>query len=400
MFWPRSDMLDQTTKMYHEREMELLLCCSQVQPDINRIRELIEGGLNWEELVRIADHNGLKQLLYYNLRRNCPEAVPTAIINELHRTYHLNAIRCIILTDELLRLLERFEGSGIPATPFKGPALSQQIFGNIRLRKYSDLDIVVPKQEMLKAKDILISEGYQPALLLNAAQEKLFLKTECEYTFYHPTSKTMVEIHWQFVPSCYAISFKTEKIWSRTESMLLDGKKIKVLSAEDLLIALCIHGIGHRWKFNQLKLICDIAGLLNMRKDLNWEIVLSYASKARIERILFLGLIQANELFGVEIPEKILEKAQHDPAIKLLMAYIWDQSRSDLQRPSELRDEIIFWYRCREHLADRLNCIARLMFQPTAVDWSIISLPASLYSLYYLIHPLRVIHDSKSSVEK
>jgi len=50
------------------------------------------------------------------------------------------------LTKELLELLTLFEAHCIPASPYKGPALAIMAYGNLALRQFSDLNILVHKR--------------------------------------------------------------------------------------------------------------------------------------------------------------------------------------------------------------------------------------------------------------
>src|SRR5262245_13927033 len=61
-------------------EDELLLHCAR--PDIHsdaaaRIRLLVQGDLDWAQLLRHAQHHGLLPLLSFRLAQTCSDAVPT-----------------------------------------------------------------------------------------------------------------------------------------------------------------------------------------------------------------------------------------------------------------------------------------------------------------------------------
>ena len=66
-----------------------------------------------------------------------------------------NSTRNLVLTAELLRLFNLFDQAEIPAISFKGPVLTQLLYGDFSLREFSDLDIVVREADVSKAEDIL-----------------------------------------------------------------------------------------------------------------------------------------------------------------------------------------------------------------------------------------------------
>jgi hypothetical protein len=54
-------------------------------------------------------------------------------------------------TAELIRILNCLESHGIAAIPFKGPTLAESVYGNLALREFSDLDILVRQSDFPRA---------------------------------------------------------------------------------------------------------------------------------------------------------------------------------------------------------------------------------------------------------
>jgi hypothetical protein len=50
-----------------------------------------------------------------------------------------------VLTAELCRLISLFAAADIAAIPYKGPVLGLFAYGNIALRRFVDLDVIVKK---------------------------------------------------------------------------------------------------------------------------------------------------------------------------------------------------------------------------------------------------------------
>jgi hypothetical protein len=85
---------------YMNKEIEMLLACARARVDSVRaaqIRQLVEGGLEWDYLVKAASHHGLVPLLFHNLRKSCPEAVPRSVLSDLQKRYIINAQNSILL---------------------------------------------------------------------------------------------------------------------------------------------------------------------------------------------------------------------------------------------------------------------------------------------------------------
>src|SRR5438046_1996796 len=77
-------------------------------------------------------------------------------------SFQKNAARSVLLTWELVDILDLFATEGIEAMPYKGPAIAISIYGRLALRQFSDLDILVRKRDVWRCQQLLISRGYQP----------------------------------------------------------------------------------------------------------------------------------------------------------------------------------------------------------------------------------------------
>src|SRR5690349_1096788 len=121
-------------------EIELLLSCArtQVEPEsATRIRKLAGQQLDWDYLMGTAYCHGVMPVLYRNLRRSCPEAIPEPIGNDARNWFHCHVHRNLRMTGELLRLIRLLGDCGIPSLPYKGPILAASVYGDISLRFFS-----------------------------------------------------------------------------------------------------------------------------------------------------------------------------------------------------------------------------------------------------------------------
>ena len=70
------------------------------------------------------------------------------------------AIHALYLTAELLRILRLLDAHAIRAVPLKGPALAQSLYGDLALREFCDLDVLVQETDLRKARGLLEAQGY------------------------------------------------------------------------------------------------------------------------------------------------------------------------------------------------------------------------------------------------
>lgn len=51
----------------------------------------------------------------------------------------------------------------------------------------------------------------------------------------------------------------------------------------------------------------------------------------------------------------------------------------------------VFFVSSREDIRDAVRCCVQRAMQPTLAEWAAIPLPGSLFSLYYLLRPIRLV---------
>src|SRR5260370_38643204 len=85
----------------------------------------------------------------------------------LAESFQDNTRNSVQLTAELFRLLDLFAREGIQVLPFKGPTLAMAAYGNLALRQFTDLDLLIRKEDVLRARGILLENGYRTDLQLN-----------------------------------------------------------------------------------------------------------------------------------------------------------------------------------------------------------------------------------------
>lgn len=203
--------------MAQQPEADLLLCCARTHLSSEKKEEigaLLHSEIDWPYLIRIADAHGLMPLLYFNLKKAFPDSVPRSVLDQLHARFLANAGRNLFLTQELFKILDLCEMNAIPAIPFKGPALAISLYGDLALRTFSDLDILVRKQDIQRAKTLLLSQGYRLDLSLTKQQEIVFLHSDLEGGFVRQDGRVRVEVHWG-EPKDFPLTLDLEPFWKR-----------------------------------------------------------------------------------------------------------------------------------------------------------------------------------------
>lgn len=372
-------------------EVDLLLTCARARLDADqraRVETLVAKDLDWEYLLRLADRHGLQPLLHWHLKSVCAAAVPEPHLQQLRVAFQRISALNIFLAHELQRLLSLFAENDIAAVPYKGPALALQLYGNVALRQFSDLDILVQPRDVKSARDLLVAEDYVPFPPLTDGQQAILLRTQCNLPFTRERNRLVVELHWTISAPHFARPFETADFWSRVQDGNLDHFSIKLPAPEDLLLALCIHGSKHMWE--RLAWVCDIAGLVDLYPELDWKQVIAQARATGSERMLFLGLRLAADLLGAKVPDEVKNALASDPLVSQLSRDIVRHLFTLEPNPTGMMGYFLFQLRARRRWRDKFNYL-RFVLTPTEEDLVRVRLPAPLTFLYYLVRPIRMV---------
>ena len=370
-------------------EVELLLCCAHTYIDperAERIRGLLRVDLDWAYLPQTAGRHGVKPLLYRSLHTTSPDAVPQAILSQLQHHYRANAARNLFLTDKLLKLLHLLETHDIPALPYKGPVLAAAIYGDLALREFADLDILVHERDYQRTQR-----------LLSAQQYRLMKEFAWESTYIGGSGRVAVDLHKSMTPPEFPSPLHFECVWERRQRIVLTGTEVPTLSPEDTLLMLAIQmtkDAGSR--YFQLVKLCDMAELLRFSPRLNLAQDLKQARSVGGERMLLLSLALVRNLLGTRLPQEILREMWFHPSIGVLVKEARRQLfHSDDRAVTDQRQVDEFRWRVRERLRDKLYpYYVRYMYGaivPCDLDRQLLPLPQRFSFLYYFIRPMRLV---------
>lgn len=374
-------------------EVEMVLRCARTIFDTENtedIHTLLHSDLDWVKVTRLAVRNGVAPLLYKSLLSTFPEAVPQDVLIQLKEYNLLNLQSNLYLTNELVAILNFFAENEIQTIPYKGPILTESIYGNLGLRHFSDLDIIVHKHDVKNAKEVLLSQGYKltwPKIQLSEKQETSHIQEKYNYQFIREDDEIIVELHWTVTPNYFSFPQDTVWLWQRLEHVTLLSTSVLTFAPEDYLLILCVHGSNHCWI--RLTWICDINELIQKYPSLNWDQLIDESNTQGCERMFLLGLLLAHELFETDLPDVIWESLKNQPEVKSLGRQVISKFLSNSWIGSGFFEIPRFHLKARDNLYDRWRYCLHLL-GPSSKDWAFITLPESLEFLYYLIRPLRL----------
>jgi Uncharacterised nucleotidyltransferase len=376
------------------REIELLLLCARPRPDavtIQDITTLANKEIDWKYLIETARSHKLHLLLYRSLKKACPESVPDEYLKKLERAYATNSMRCLLFSGKLLSILKLLEEKSIPAIPFKGPVLAETVYGDIALRQFGDLDILVHRENALEAIQTFEDHGFQLEINLNQKQILAYAAKKNSIGLISTISGLTVDLHWEMSGGYTFYPLILSSMENHLVHSVVAGQKVRQPSTEDLLIYLCLHGTRDCWKV--MESLSSLAGLIQSNCTLDWMRVGELAKRMRCERILYLGLFLAWDLFDVELPEDIIKRVKKDPVLPKLTAAVYKRllSKNNGSGASEINSKFsMFHLRARDRWSEKIRYGKHLVFGATAQEWTRVPVPAKLSFVYNILRPVRL----------
>ena len=240
---PRAGSGDGESVATENLEFELLCACcvsALFTSNDERIAGLMSPGVRWDVLLEQAEFHNVEPLICAKLLE-FRASLPSNVDKDLERRFATNAQRSLRLTRELTRILACLENHSVDAIPYKGPALAQAIYGDVAMRQFSDLDILIRASDFDRAGEAVRELGYEPSTKLRAPVERAWLKTGYERGFDGPQGKNLLELQWRAAPQFYAVGIDVEDWFRRATYISLGERKVRALAPEDLLLALCVH---------------------------------------------------------------------------------------------------------------------------------------------------------------
>jgi hypothetical protein len=373
-------------------EKQLLVCCARTNltPEgANRLHEILAGPLDWDYVLWEAEENSITPLLARHLSAAAPGAAPPAVQEQLKKTCRANTVRCLYLTAELINILRLFQSQNIPAIPYKGPILAAQAYGDLALREFEDLDIILRQSDIPKAHEIIVSLGYKPKfdwILSPGAAASL---VPGEYNYRDEPRRAMVELHTEITLRHFPVKPDLDAFIRNLAPVRLSDREIPTFTAEDLLPMLCIHGSKDFWE--RLSWVADINELLHSHPALDWDRVLRFAQPLHATRMLNLGLALAVRVLDASLPAEVSTRVQADRVAGQVAAEV--QQRL-LSRPFRMLDAAGRYHFRRRMLAGKFagwRYAIRLAVIPSEDDWEAMRLPRVLAPLYVALRPLRLL---------
>lgn len=285
-------------------ESGCLLLLSSARPKaeaLERAQELIDGALDWKRLAALSSRHGTSAMIYKNLLRL--QNIPDDILDKYRGIYYNLLKSNVLMISELDRIIDGLNSIGVEVITLKGPATSENIFGDIAIYPSDDIDILVKVADIDKTIKFLEADGYTMNDAGFNAYKDFFIKE-----LYHiglSKGGFTVEPHWNL----FMRYFRTppDFWWEESVCVSSGGRRYRFLSPEKNLLYNSFRLFSHA--FSSLRFLAMCSEIIGYYLDeMDWEKLLTYAKQYHFENVLSAVLWLSRRLLGAPVPNEYCER--------------------------------------------------------------------------------------------
>ena len=307
----------------------------------------------WNRLLRQAERQGLSARLYVDLEDlglldSIPEKAKLRLLdNTVFARFVQDRMRF-----EVNRITRALVELSVPVLLLKGSAYLIAELPPSRGRLASDIDIMVPRDELNNIRDALLAAGWQNAVMRDYDEHYYRTWMHEIPPLWHPEREMTTDVHHTIAPPSSRVHPDVEALWA---SAVDAGDGLKMLSPADMVLHSAVHlfnedfRLGFRGLLELHDLLCHFG-----RQPGFWTTLQARAELHGLGRVHHYMLRYTAALLDTPVPSESLEQAARaapNGALASIMDLLLRQAFTPAERrkDSPLRDFALWCLYVRSH---------------------------------------------------
>ena len=361
-------------------ELLLLSSCAASHSDKSIFLRLINNQkIDWEKFYDLMIRHRVLPMVFHNLNR---WELELPIKEKLKAACLMQTKKALQQTATLIEINSLLTQNSVPCIHFKGPTLSNFLYGDTTLRQYKDIDILVEPKYIDQAYQLLMKNGFQANTplfkkdYLNLEYKKhtkdyIFTKNACQ-----------IELHWSLLN---VLNGNLDEQYNQHISTAsLNNHSLSIFETTYYLSYLILHGYFSGWA--RLHWLVDIYDFLQTTK-IDWHKLENTIKNTGHIVALYEAIELLNHFFSFEKP--ILTKpyktngAILKNTMRLISLPIINKALSQYNVTLKYRQVFLL----QKGIILKLKTSKKILFT-SPKDWHFLILPKPLFFLYYPLRPL------------
>jgi hypothetical protein len=354
-------------------------------------REFIEASsselfanIDWDLFIEQAKHHRVYPVLHSKCKEISENLIPSLVRQKLSLEYKRNTFNMLQLSAEMERVSKIFTEDHIRLLFLKGPVIAHDLYGDISLRTSSDLDFLIPIEELKKAEEIIQNLGYEKDDYIKTVLNDWKWRHH-HVTYFHPQKRMKLEIHWRLNPGPgFEPSF--EELWKRKSRSKLTSYPVYFLGKEDLFFFLASHGARHGW--SRLRWLVDIHQMTE--QDIDWGKTNKLLKVYHFHHVGAQALVLTTKLLHSKISDSMKPILDNKRSFGLAQEAIFYFERMVNLHTDPVPEDISKYH--ARHLVSLMSLSQKVLFvlsflHPFPEDAETLPLPKQLHFLYFPLRP-------------
>jgi hypothetical protein len=295
----------------------------RLTPLLRQSAELVEwGDADWDFVIRQARYAGLMARVEAQLRAcNMLREVPPAPAAHLEAAKIVADKHRVDVAREIHAIAAALAPLDVPVILLKGAAYAAAGLPPSNGRLFGDIDILLPRELLDDAEQLLIEAGWNSAKA-DGYDQRYYREWMHELPpLQHEKRQTAIDVHHTIVPPTSRFAVDGKRL--RDAAIAVPGLPgIAVLAPADMVLHSAVHLFTEGEFSHGLRDLCDLDLLLRhfaARDPGFWDELAARAAGFSLERALHYALRFAAGILGTLVPGRLLALGAPAPAAEAFM---------------------------------------------------------------------------------
>ena len=268
--------------------------------------------LDWNELYNEAMAHEVHTLIYPIAQSLSSQfEIRSDLMAEWNKLVLLSGMHQVQHIQQMSEVIAAFNKSNIPVIALKGLVL-RDIYPNPDLRTMSDADILVHKEDITRATNLLFILGYH----ISSSDNK--------HIHFDHESYLPIELHQSIISyeRFNHIAALEDTLWENAVKKNIGSTPVLSFCPEDQLLHLCLHMASHIKSTGfGLRQLCDMVVWVEWNRELiDWDSFVEKSKTCEIDILAQALFAIGNRLFEMPIPDPLYhESLEDEPYINMLI---------------------------------------------------------------------------------
>ena len=303
--------------------------CACISPNytarsLERLKKRIRSKqVNWDQVIQAANQHLLIPALYSGLsEKELLPLIDSSLLGYLKECHRLNLNRNLFQKERLIEVMASFDREKIELILFKGGAgFFDKIFPNQGIRIMTDVDIIVPAEELDNVLSILYNLGYQHD------KEEFKIYGKMANLFVRGEFANSLELHVDLNKIGCPKIIPVEEFWEQSTLVEVEGVRFRLLSPTHQILYHIIHTeIQHDiYEFGMIELrqLHDFAyRIRHLEGEIIWGAVEERLEAFGFGKIFETYLNLAEKLLFIQLPGNYQSSLSVSLRYLKLMSYV------------------------------------------------------------------------------